>query len=65
MKKLQPFHYWLIIAGLLASNLLWIFLTLEVAEQRDVFKRQQKEQKETIEGLYCILEYKDTLLAEK
>jgi len=65
MKKLTPLHYCLIIAGLLISNLLWIFLTLEVASQRDVFKAAAKEQQQTIEGMFEILEYKDTLLAEK
>jgi hypothetical protein len=62
MKKLQPIHYWLLISALVLSNILWICTTLDVVKQRDELKIFIKDQKETIEGLYEILEYKDSLI---
>jgi hypothetical protein len=62
MKKLEPLHYWLLITALVLSNIIWICTTLDVAKQRDELKIFIKDQKETIDGLYEILEYKDSLI---
>lgn len=62
MKHLRPIHYWLIIAALILSNALWICITLTVVEQRDNLKSKISTQEEEIDGLYEILEYKDSLL---
>ena len=62
MKHLRPIHYWLIIAALILSNALWICITLTVVEQRDRLKSKISLQKQEIDGLYEILEYKDCLL---
>jgi hypothetical protein len=62
MKKLEPLHYWLLITALVLSNIIWICTTLDVAQQRDELKIFIKDQKETIDGLYEILEYKDSLI---
>ena len=62
MKKLEPLHYWLLITALVLSNIIWICTTFDVAQQRDELKIFIKDQKETIDGLYEILEYKDSLI---
>jgi hypothetical protein len=62
MKKLEPLHYWLLITALVLSNIIWICTTFDVAKQRDELKIFIKDQKETIDGLYEILEYKDSLI---
>jgi hypothetical protein len=62
MKKLEPLHYWLLITALVLCNIIWICTTLDVAKQRDELKIFIKDQKETIDGLYEILEYKDSLI---
>jgi hypothetical protein len=62
MKNLSPIHYWLLIAALLLSNILWICTTLDVVEQRDSLKSKLSNQVNEIEGLYEILEYKDSLI---
>jgi hypothetical protein len=62
MKNLRPIHYWLLIAALLLSNVLWICTTLDAVEQRDNLKSKLSNQSAEIEGLYEILEYKDSLI---
>jgi hypothetical protein len=42
------------------SNLIFICTTFDVAQQRDELKIFIKDQKETIDGLSEILEYKDS-----
>ena len=62
MKHLRPLHYLLLIGSLILSNLIFICTTIDVAHQRDELKIFIKDQKETIDGLYEILEYKDSLI---
>jgi hypothetical protein len=62
MKNLRPIHYWLLILALLLSNILWICTTLDAVEQRDSLKSKLSNQGDEIEGLYEILEYKDSLI---
>ena len=62
MKNLRPIHYWLLIAALVLSNILWICTTLDVVEQLDRIKTKLSNQCAEIDGLYEILEYKDSLI---
>jgi hypothetical protein len=62
MKHLRPLHYLLLIVSLMLSNLIFICTTFDVAKQRDELNIFIKDQKETIDGLYEILEYKDSLI---
>ncbi len=69
MKKLTPLHYCLLIAALTVSNIVFFCANLklfcanvEIAKERDQLNIFMKDQKETIDGLYEILEYKDSLI---